>query len=120
MKTLLGLAAIGFCVALAVIVGYRMSAEAMAVVIGVACGVLASIPMSALILIVMQRQGARRSEELTWQQQRNVPPVVVIQGGTPMSMSRPEMPLFQPPMVSPAPREFKVIGEEWSMADRGR
>jgi len=120
VRKILGLAVIGFCVGLAAIVGYRMSDEAMAVVIGVVCGVLASIPMSALILVITQRQ-RQQSQESRWAQQRNSPPVVVIQGGT--AMQRPELPLYQQPpmpMMSSAPREFRVIGEEWMSDDRGR
>jgi hypothetical protein len=39
-----------FSVALAVVIGNRMSTDAMAVVVGVACGVLASIPTSLLMI----------------------------------------------------------------------
>ena len=118
---ILGLAVVCFCVALAVFVGYRMSAEAMAVVIGVVCGVLASIPMSALILLITQRQ-RRPSLDVApespwmqpqqqWMQQRNMPPVVVIQGG--QAMPRPDMMELQPPMTAAMPRQFRVIGESW-------
>jgi len=48
MRRLLGLTVLAFAVGLGVVVGYRMSSEAMAVVVGVVCGVLASIPMSLL------------------------------------------------------------------------
>ena len=122
MKTILGLAIICFFVALAVFVGYRMSAEAMAVVIGVVCGVIASIPMSALILFLTQRQ--RRQPEMPqepqwppqYMSQRNMPPVVVIQGGQPMQ--RPDMMAIQPPMTATMPRQFKIIGENWATEER--
>jgi hypothetical protein len=42
-------------VALAVVVGNRMSVDAMAVVVGVACGVLASIPTSLLLIWALGR-----------------------------------------------------------------
>ena len=46
-----------FAVALAVAVGSRMSADAMSVVIGVACGMLASVPTSLVLLWVLARRG---------------------------------------------------------------
>ncbi|NLS77056.1 MAG: hypothetical protein GXY76_07340 [Chloroflexi bacterium] len=127
MKVILGLAVVCFCVALAVFVGYRMSAEAMAVVIGVVCGVVASIPMSALILLLTKQR--RTSTDLGpephwaqqqwaqppqgWMPQRGMPPVVVIQGG--QAMQRPEMMPLQAPMTATMPREFRVIGESWDI-----
>lgn len=114
VKKVLAAAAICFCVTLALIVGYRMSSEAMAVVIGVICGVLASVPMSGLILLLTQRR--RQYEEPSWTSQRYMPPVVVIQGGSPVQRS--ELPLVQPPMMASAPREFRVIGEEWVASER--
>ena len=128
MKKILGLAIIGFSIALAVTVAYRMSAEAMAVVIGVVFGVLASIPMSVLILFITQRQ-RRQEEESRWSQGRNAPPVVVIQGGS--MLQRPEWPTVGLPaplgvptastvtsMASASPRQFKVIGEDWVTNER--
>jgi hypothetical protein len=116
-----------FAVALAVTVGYRMSSEAMAVVIGVVFGVLASVPMSVLILIITQKQrNQATAEEEKWAPQRNSPPVVVIQGGNPLSRS--EWPSWnaQGALGAQAPstanigimpnmgRQFRVIGQEWA------
>ena len=114
MKKVLGLAAIGFFVALAVVVGYRLSAESMAVVVGVVCGVVASIPMSGLILLITQR---RRETQMPatqrWEPYRDGPPVVVIQGSQPMRQ-QPALPAFhQQPTLASAPRDFRIIGGEW-------
>jgi hypothetical protein len=51
-------------VTLAVIVGQRMSTDAMAVVIGVAVGVAASVPVSLLLVALLRREraGGWRSE----------------------------------------------------------
>ena len=51
MKKVAILALLAFAVTLAVIIGQRMSTDAMAVVVGVACGVLASIPTSLLMAL---------------------------------------------------------------------
>ena len=40
MRRLLGLTVLAFAVGLGAVVGYRMSSEAMAVVVGVVCGML--------------------------------------------------------------------------------
>lgn len=57
-KMVLGLAA-AFIVTLAVIVGKQMSADAMAVVVGVVCGIGASIPTSLLMIYVIDQQAKR-------------------------------------------------------------
>jgi hypothetical protein len=47
---------LGFGVTLALIVGQRMSTDAMSVVIGVAVGVFASVPTSVLIVALLRRE----------------------------------------------------------------
>ena len=56
MSKLLPLLMLGFGVALAVIIGQRMSTDAMAVVIGVAVGVAASVPTSLLLVALLRRE----------------------------------------------------------------
>ncbi len=67
--------AAGVGVALAVVVGNRMSPEAMAVVIGLICGVAASIPLSLLVGALggpgPRQDAARRPAE---------PPAVIVLG----------------------------------------
>ncbi len=134
MKKFVGVGILVFTAVLAITVGYRMSADAMAVVIGVVVGVLASIPMSAVILIITQRQ-RREEAEARWTPQRQTPPVVVIQGG--QMAQRPEWlpqgavspfsqtPIYQAYPVAGVPaalgapaRQFKVIGDDWSVSER--
>lgn len=111
-RVLVAVVGIAFAVALAVVVGNRMSAEAMAVVVGVVCGVVAAIPMTVLMLVVTQRMRAREESEEDRLRQRDYPPVIVIQGGTPAP--REIFPSsYMPPMVEHgAPRDFRVIGED--------
>ena len=59
MKKLIALILIAFVVTLTVVVGNRMSTDAMAVVIGIVCGVGASIPTSLLIMAVASRRETR-------------------------------------------------------------
>lgn len=65
---------ISFAVTLAVIIGKRMSTDALAVVIGVTCGVLASVPVSLLILAIT----SRRDEQVVFKQPSPPPPTVII------------------------------------------
>ena len=109
---------VAFAVTLAAVVGNRMSTEAMAVVVGVVCGVAAGIPMSVLIMLVWNRAGRRAEEGNDWRygqtgmRQGAYPPVVVIQGGTPAPAN-----LLQPYYSMPAPapehvqRQFRVVGD---------
>ncbi len=54
-KTILLLVLLAFVISLAVVVGQRLSAEAMAVVVGVVAGVAASIPTSLIVVWVALR-----------------------------------------------------------------
>ena len=114
MKKLLAVGVISFCITLAIVLGTRMSSEAMAVVVGVVCGVAASIPMSAIILLIIGRR--TQAAEPNWQQNRAAyPPVVVIQGGT--AMRQVSSPNFSElPVTQETPRQFRIIGEEWATA----
>lgn len=61
MKRLIGLALIAGVVTLAIIIGQRMSTDAMAVMVGVVFGVAASIPTS--LLIALATRGSRRHDD---------------------------------------------------------
>ncbi len=116
MRVVLQLGVVAFAIALGVGVGNRLSSEAMAVVVGVVCGVLASIPMSVLVLIMTRRSGeASRSREATPMAQGTAyPPVVVIQtdgGGQRNRLA----PIWDPPPAAenqPWRRAFTVVGDE--------
>ncbi len=66
MKQAVAVLMLGFGIALAVIIGQRMSTDAMAVVIGVAVGVAASVPTSILMVALLRRsRGAGFAPEPT-------------------------------------------------------
>ena len=113
MKKVAIAAVIAFAVTLAVIIGKRMSTEAMAVVVGVACGVIASIPTSLLILAVSNKRGEREVR-----QQRDYPPVVIVNPGN--NQPRYLQPPFQAPPIQTQERQFRVIGDEDVVMDEGR
>jgi hypothetical protein len=113
-----------FAVALAVAVGSRMSADAMSVVVGVACGVLASIPTSLVLLWALARRGPGADRAGQAGMGNYFPPVVVVNPGpgygVPAYGSSPHaLPAGGYPAASPAlaagPRSFKVVGDEETM-----
>jgi hypothetical protein len=124
MKKLLALSIIAAGVTLAVVIGQRMSTDAMAVVIGVVFGVAASIPTS--LLVVAATRGRREPTHLSGPDPR--PPAID---------SRPQIYVVTPPtyagdgqaapwlqssMQPPLPpagygqaessRRFRVVGED--------
>ncbi|MBI5028951.1 MAG: hypothetical protein HZB51_00385 [Chloroflexi bacterium] len=122
MKNGLIVAGAAFAVALAYVVGSRMSNEAIAVIVGAICGISASIPVSIALVIASSNHWGRREEPSESyydpSPRRYVPqPPVII-----MSSPQPQMPSGYPqnPYYFPAqsaqpsvePREFKIIGGE--------
>jgi hypothetical protein len=108
MKKWIAFLLVVFAVGLGVVVGNRLSVDAMAVVVGVVCGVGASIPTSLLLVLVMGRR--ERKEE---QRQAGYPPVVIVNPGAQGGYG-PQGPYLPPPGPGweNAPRQFKVVGEE--------
>lgn len=123
MKRLLGLTMLVAGVTLAVIIGQRMSTDAMAVAIGVVFGVAASIPTSLLILAATR---GRREEAPTYRRPDFPPPVqappqiYIVSPGSGAGQQAPwlggGMPAQLPPpggyYASDTPRRFKVVGED--------
>ena len=60
MKRVIVPVMLGFGVTLAFVIGQRMTTDAMAVVLGVAVGVAASVPTSILLVALAQRGRAQR------------------------------------------------------------
>lgn len=103
-----------FCVALALVVGSRMSVDATALVVGVACGVLASIPGSLLLIWAFYRRDqileAKRASDLS----PHYPPIVVVNPGQNNGRPMWDSMAYPPPASALLPsgaRQFKVIGE---------
>jgi hypothetical protein len=109
---------IAFFVTLGLIVGLRLDQAALTMVVGVGCGIGASIPTGLLVVLFLRRRDNReqiRSRRPTHYAERQPPPVVVV--------SPPSVPqLTHVPQAqdwargfapgAPAQREFAVIGDE--------
>lgn len=128
MKRGVAIVGVAFAVALAVVVGNRMSADAMAVVVGVVCGVLASVPTSLLLIWALGRrgQGAMSGAERAGQvgAGSHYPPVIVVNPGTgygvPGCGPAPGLPLERSLPMPGGPRTFKVVGDEETALDELR
>jgi hypothetical protein len=96
VKQLIVLLAVAFVITLGVVVGTRMSSDAIAVLVGVIAGVAASIPCALLLLVVTRRRQTAESEPTSaapgsrWDavpnktpyERPSVPPVIVVTPGS--------------------------------------
>jgi hypothetical protein len=125
MKKLLVPLLLGFGMALALIIGRRMSTDAMAVVIGVVVGVASSVPTSLLLVALLRREramplagGAERGGPAFGMQAQ--PPSVVVLNASDLMGARQEAPQIPMPPVGLVQdgglRRLRVVGddEEWS------
>jgi len=132
MKKLLALSIIAAGVTLAIVVGQRMSTDAMAVVVGVVFGVAASIPTS--LLIVAATRGRRDESRYSSTATRSIgpdprppavaPQIYVIsppmqhpsQAAAPWQIPGGMLPQLPPPQngtfSADSSRRFKVVGED--------
>lgn len=69
-----------FCLTLAIIIVQELSSDALAVAIGVGCGVAAGIPATLLLYAVLSRRDGREQDQQHDSQQREYPPVIIVQG----------------------------------------
>lgn len=111
-----GIAALAFAVTLAVVVGNRLSDEALSVLVGAVCGVGAAIPTSLIIVAVTRRQDNQerrnQSSHLAASPPASYPPVIVVAppGGRNNEYWR-ALPSSFNPSGMPTERRFTVVGE---------
>lgn len=123
MRVLVGACLVAFAVGLGVTVAYRMQAEAMAVVVGVLCGVGASLPVSLLVLYAV-RQGQRAASSPAPSatlappapQPAQQPSIIVVAPRLPnqpgATWPYPSLEAGTPAAPARAPRDFTIIGDE--------
>lgn len=104
MRGAIGLGFIAFCVVAGVVVGNRLSNEALAVIVGVVFGVLAGVPMAVIIMLVMRRSQQAAAPPSQPQQPQ---PTVIVVGGQPQQLP-------SPPQSGPAwvDGRFRAVDEE--------
>lgn len=116
MKKFLFVVGVVFAVALAIVVGTRISPDAMAVIIGIICGILASIPTSVILVWVLRQRDRQFDAQMGPGRFGQYPPVVVVNGQGTNGYGNNGyngMPPVLAPTSSPGGgRDFKVIGQE--------
>ncbi len=119
MKNGLIVAGAAFAVALAYVVGSRLSNEAIAVVVGAVCGISASVPVSIALVIASSNHWGRNEEpsepcyDPSPRRYVPQPPVIIMaQPQAQMPYNYPQNPYYFPAQPSVEPREFKIIGGE--------
>jgi hypothetical protein len=109
---------IAFAVTLAIVIGKKLSTDALAIVIGVGIGILASLPAMGVLLVSVLIGRRRREEEPldnSQQSSRAYPPVVVIQGGSTPQLQAPgywPAPAVQSPEYDTVAPGYRVLGQE--------
>jgi len=117
MRSLVIACLIAFALGLGVTVAYRMQTEAMAVVVGVVCGVSGTIPVSLLVLYAA-RSAAREEKPAPTPppaQQPQTPQIIVVSPSLPPQGSQwPYPPAFpaDPGALSRPSRDFTIIGDD--------
>jgi len=108
--TLIGSA---FAVALAVVIGLRLSTEAMAVIVGVVAGVAASIPASLIVIWLVTRNAVAAAAR---EPQTNEPRIIYVNTTPPPSWPNamstpPHISALMTPHGTPwSPRHFTGLG----------
>ena len=110
-QVFVGLMGVTFAVTLAVLIGNRLSDEALAVLAGAVCGVGAAIPTSLLIVMVSRRYGERVPPPIQPSMQQGVyPPVVVVAPPSGQQWSN-DWNTYPPHLTTPSQRQFTIVGE---------
>jgi hypothetical protein len=119
LRQIIVLLALAFVVTLGVVVGTRMSSDAIAVLVGVIAGVAASIPCALLLVVVTQRREREEEDDLyeepRYEPSRAAPPVIVV---TPSGVPPQQLPYgYGAPYMganvhSGQRRQFRVMGYE--------
>lgn len=97
---------------MAIVIGFRLSADAMAVIIGIVCGVLASIPTSVILVWVLRQRDKQLDLQNGPVRLGQYPPVVVVNGHGTSSNGGTMVPAPLLASGNNGTRDFKVIGQE--------
>jgi hypothetical protein len=99
-------------VAMVFIIGKSMTPDAMAVVVGIVCGIGASIPTSLVMLLLMRRRDGEAVAESP-RGAAQMPTVMIVNpaAGNPAQYQQPAN-QFMPPYGHAMPRQFQVVGAE--------
>jgi hypothetical protein len=108
-----------FCLTLAIIVVRELSSEALAVAIGVLCGVAAGIPTTILLYVVLTRRnraGGQAEGQGRQAQQGEMPPLIIVQGQMPPAL--PQDPWIPPHEEARPGSQVRLVGGEDLLEDQ--
>jgi len=115
MKKTIAIAAIVMAAIMTAIVGFRLSTDALSIIVGALLGMIAILPTMALVAFLLKKnQEAMAQPQQGFQQ----PPVVVVSGGMmpPQYLQPQQQPQTQPGILPPpsrsTPRKFHLMGYE--------
>lgn len=117
MKKTIAIGAIVVFSIMAGIIGFRLSTDALSIIVGAVLGMLAVFPTIALVAYLLKKN----QETLVSQQQHSIqqPPIVVVSGGMmppqyfqPQQQPAQKTPGLLPPPVQSTPRKFHLMGYE--------
>jgi hypothetical protein len=112
LRRSLVIGAVAFGIMMALIVGIRLDEAALTVIVGLTCGIGASIPSSLIVVSLLNRRNVRAHRETGYRTEAPAPRVVVV---SPPAMSTTRRNgdwsggYALPPIGQ---RKFSVIGEE--------
>lgn len=113
MKKVLFVSGVAFSITLGVVVSFRMSADALAVIVGIVSGVLASVPTSVVLVWVLRQRDRQLDAQLSQGQTGHYPPVIVVNGQGTNGYGQAQAPPMLAVGGTPGGgREFRVIGQE--------
>ena len=117
MKTIIAVVSAAAVATLVGVIAYRLSSDALAIIVGVILGLVALIPTLFMVAILLRRNQADEEPRPMYQPQ---PPVVVVSGGYPTPFAQqpqqaalpdPSQALIPAPPAQP-PRKFRMMGYE--------
>lgn len=107
-----------FVVSLGVVIGTRMSVDALALIVGVALGLIATVPTTILLVLLLRRRETQQEQYYRQQTMahQQYPPVVVVNSPPNSGYYGSGGASFGGPAMLPAAgeRSFKVVGQDAS------
>jgi hypothetical protein len=108
---LAGLVVTGFSITLALVIGNRLSDEALAVLAGAVCGVGAAIPTSLIVVAVSRRRDESRTQPVASNPYQGFyPPVIVVAPPGAGQQGTNAWNGLSPSLDTPSQRRFTVVG----------
>ena len=115
MKKVISIGVIVVAATITGIVGFRLSTDALSIIVGAVLGMAAILPTIVLVAYLLKKNQEAAAHQL---QSHHQPPVIVVSGGMiPNQFMQPQQqPAQQPGLLPPpsqsAPRKFHLMGYE--------